>query len=83
MTVFLHPLYSPDPTFCDFFIFLKLMLPLKVGAAMTSAQFKRNCRLNLQTSRGYYQMIFQQWDSSWVGLLYQVSRGCYEGNRMG
>jgi len=57
MTVFLHLLYFPDPASCDFFVFLKLRLPLRVGTAMTSAQFKRNCRLNLQTFRGYYQMI--------------------------
>ena len=81
MSVFLHPMYSPDPASCDLFIFLKLRLPLKVGTAVTSAQFKRNCRLNLQTSRGYYQMISTV--EQLLGLLYRVARGCFEGNRMG
>jgi hypothetical protein len=65
MTVFLHPLYSPDPASSDFFIFLKHRLLLKVVTAMTSAQFKRNCRLNLLTSEDIIK-IFQQWDSYWA-----------------
>lgn len=47
MTVFLHPLCSLDPLSCDFFIFLKLRLPLKVRTLMTSAQFSSSCRLHL------------------------------------
>jgi hypothetical protein len=81
MTVFLHPLCSPYPASCDIFIFLKLRLPLKVGTAMTSAQFKRNCRLNLQTFRGYYQIIPTV--GQLLGLLYQFAKSCFEGHRMG
>ena len=74
-------LYTPQiqhPTPSLFF--LKLRLPLKVRTAMTSAQFKRNCRLNLRTSREYYQKISTV--GQLLGLLYQVARGCFERNKM-
>jgi hypothetical protein len=76
MALIPHPPHSPDLTPCDFFIFPKMKLKLKVRRFDTIQEIQAEW-LSVADSltENYFQQAFQKWTRSWDRCL--ISGGNY------